>query len=413
MKVTNFEIGILRELAKEYAEVAALDIQQENMERMRDNNDLKPGRPPVLINEVPWHEMNIDGELTNRCTQPFARNMETFFRRRLLQWKHFPGTMVMENFYRINKTVHSTGYGMEVKENVAITDSSNHIISHEYIDQLSSEEDLEKLHCPTITNDKEADQRNLDLAQDILEGILPVKLKGNYIYHAPWDVIPRLRGVSTILYDMVDRPDFTHRIIEKFTEIQLSTMEQYEDLGLLEYDIEELHCTPPYSSELPAPDYDGGKIRLKDIWIRSMAQMFSSISPALHEEFDLAYSKPLFERCGLVYYGCCEPLDNKIELLKKIPNMRKLGVSPWSDIISCAEQIGEDYVYARKPNPANVAVKADPDLIRRETAETIEACLKNNCSYEFVLKDISTVSYRPENLMIWEKTVQETIDRYY
>lgn len=413
MKITSYEKNILRELAKKYAEIAALDIQQENMKRMRDNNDLKPGRPPVLIDEVPWHEMDIDGQLKNQCENSFAQEMETFFRRKLFQWKYFPGDMVVENFYPIYKSVHSTGYGIDIKENVAITDEANHIVSHEYLDQLSTEADLEKLRCPVITNDEEEDKRKLELAQEILRDILPVKLRGYYIYYAPWDVIPRLRGVSNVFYDMIDRPDFTHKIIKKFTEIELSIMEQYEELGLLDYDIPDLHCTPPYVSDLPAEDYDGGKVRLKDVWIRSMAQLFSSISPELHEEFDLAYSKPLFEKCGLVYYGCCEPLDNKIDLLKKIPNMRKIGVSPWSNIESCAEQIGGDYVFARKPNPALVAVKTDPEEVRKDISRTIEACLKNGCPYEFVLKDISTVSYRPENLIVWEQTARETLDSYY
>lgn len=380
---------------------------------MRDNNDLKLGRPPVLLDEVPWHEMDIDGQLINRCKGDFAVNMETYFRRRLFQWKYFPGDMVVENFFPINKSIHSTGYKPETKENIAITDAANNIISHQYIDQLETEADLEKLTIPHITGDKGADKRSVEMAQDILGGILPVKLRGYYLYYAPWDEIPRLRGVSNIFYDMMDRPEFTHKIIQRFTEIQLSTMEQYEEQGLLDYDLADLHCTPPYSGDLPAVDYDGGKVRLKDIWIRSMAQMFSSISPEQHEEFDLQYSRPLFEKCGLVYYGCCEPLENKMELLKRVPNMRKLGVSPWSDQEKSAEQIGGDYVYARKPNPASVAVKTDPDEIRKDIKETVEICLKYGCPYEFVLKDISTVSYRPENLIVWEQTVKEVLDSYY
>ncbi|HHZ14023.1 MAG: hypothetical protein ACOX1R_01870 [Caldicoprobacterales bacterium] len=413
MKIESYEIHILRELAKEYAEVAALDIHQESIKRMRGNNDLKPGRPPVLIDEVPWHEMDIDGQLINRCQNDFARNMETFFRKRLFQWKYFPGDMVVENFFPISKSIHSTEYMPEVKENVAITDAANNIISHQYIDQLKTEADLEKLTIPHIINDRDTDKKNVEIAQEILGDILPVKLRGYYLYYAPWDQIPRLRGVSNVFYDMMDRPEFTHKIIQRFTEIQLSIMEQYEEQGLLDYDLADLHCTPPYTSDLPAKDYDGGKVRLKDIWIRSMAQMFSSISPAQHEEFDLQYSKPLFEKCGLVYYGCCEPLDNKIDLLRKIPNMRKIGVSPWSDQEKCAEQIGGDYVFARKPNPASVAVKTDPDEIRKDIKETVEICLKYGCPYEFVLKDISTVSYRPENLIVWERTVREVLDSYY
>ena len=35
------------------------------------------------------------------------------------------------------------------------------------------------------------------------------------------------------------------------------------------------------------------------------------------------------------------------------------------------------------------------------------------CPYEFVLKDISTVSNKPQNIVNWNKVVQETIDSYY
>ena len=60
-----------------------------------------------------------------------------------------------------------------------------------------------------------------------------------------------------------------------------------------------------------------------------------------------------------------------------------------------------------KPNPASVAVKTDPDEIRKDIKETVEI-LKYGCPYEFVLKDISTVSYRPENLIVWERTVRKS-----
>jgi hypothetical protein len=39
--------------------------------------------------------------------------------------------------------------------------------------------------------------------------------------------------------------------------------------------------------------------------------------------------------------------------------------------------------------------------------------MENKCPYEFVLKDISTVGGKPQNLIDWVKTVTETIDRYY
>jgi hypothetical protein len=93
--------------------------------------------------------------------------------------------------------------------------------------------------------------------------------------------------------------------------------------------------------------------------------------------------------------------------------MRKIGVSPWANVRSSAEQMGGDYVFARKPNPANVARNFNRDVVEQEITETIEACIENKCPYEFVLKDISTVGGNPGNLIGWVRTTTEVIDRYY
>ena len=57
-----------------------------------------------------------------------------------------------------------------------------------------------------------------------------------------------------------------------------------------------------------------------------------------------------------MYYGCCEPLDRKIDIVRKLPNLRKISITPWADVKRAAEQMGSDFVMARKPNPAMVAV---------------------------------------------------------
>jgi hypothetical protein len=183
-----------------------------------------------------------------------------------------------------------------------------------------------------------------------------------------------------------------------------------EKLGLLDTDPRSVHCTPAYVSGLDAGE---GPATLKNVWFRGMAQMFGEVSPDMWEEFDLDYMKPIMAECGLTYYGCCEALDRKIPYLKKIPNMRKVGVSPWADPEICAEQLGPDYVAACKPNPAHVSGALNEEAVRAETKRTIEACLKHNCPYEFALKDISTVTYKPGNLINWVKVVMETIDGYY
>jgi len=59
----NKEKENLRELAEKYMEIAMLPEQNERRERARDINDLKPTRPTVWIDEIPWHEIDKDGNL--------------------------------------------------------------------------------------------------------------------------------------------------------------------------------------------------------------------------------------------------------------------------------------------------------------------------------------------------------------
>ena len=144
-----------------------------------------------------------------------------------------------------------------------------------------------------------------------------------------------------------------------------------------------------------------------------MSQPFGDVSPEMHDEFEITYVTEVAKRFGYTYYGCCEPLDKKIDIIKQIKNLRKIGVSPWANVTSSAEQIGGDFVFARKPNPAFVALATDPEVIRKETEETVKACIKYGCPCEFVLKDISTVSHKPENLIVWAKAVSDVLDEYY
>ena len=410
MTINTQEKEILRELAKRYAELAALPIQAERMNRARDVNDLKPRRPVVWINEIPWHEMDIDGNLALKCQNPFARELEWNLRTTLYRWEYIQADMVVEPAIVLRKQYASTEMGIEVKENTRSVDDRNNIISHSYIDQLDTMEKVEALKEPKLTAYPEKDAEALATANEIFHGILPVRLMGEHIYHAPWDRIPRYRGVMPMLEDLMDNPELMHATIRKFTDYGLSQMKQMEALGLLERDVLDVHCTPPYVSDLPVPK---GAATLKNIWFRGMAQIFTEVSPSMWREFDLDYMKPLMAECGLVYYGCCEALEQKIGMLREIPNLRKIGVSPQANAEKCAEQICGDYVYAHKPNPAHVAGNFDPDIVRAEITEIIKLCLKYKCPYEFVLKDISTVAYKPGNLIEWSKAVQKTIDEFY
>ncbi len=114
-----------------------------------------------------------------------------------------------------------------------------------------------------------------------------------------------------------------------------------------------------------------------------------------------------------MYYGCCEPLDKRIDIIEQIPNLRKIGVSPWANVNIAAEAIKNKYVLSAKPNPANVAVPIlDEENLRRELSKILEAVKRNGCSCDIVLKDISTCSKRPENIFNWERIAMEMVKSF-
>jgi hypothetical protein len=404
---------LLRELAKQTVELSAKEVNQKRIQRIRQMNGLKPVRPLVWIDELPWHEMDIDGQLALHCESDKAKEMEQYFRRVIFRWKYFQADMVVENAYYIEKAFTDSGVGIDANENTLATDKNNNIVSHHMSDQLDTDEKVDSIKMPVIEARPDIDKIKLGFAEEILEGIMPVKLRGCAVLYSPWDHISWLRGVENCFIDMTDRPEFIHKMIRKFTDAGLCKYTQMEELGLLDFDISAIHCTPPYCDDTPAKDYSGGKIGLKDVWFRGAAQLFSSASPAMQDEYDLQYMRELMDKCAVSYYGCCEPLDKFIPYLKKVPNLRKIGVSPWANVRSSAEQIGGNYVLARKPNPANVAGVFNSETVKKEITETVKYCIENKCPYEFVLKDISTVTYKPQNLIDWNNTVMSVINSFY
>ena len=67
MPIPQHDREMLRDLAKQVADIAALPVQQETLGQWRQLNQLRKTRPLVCIFQVPWHEMNLDDELTPRC----------------------------------------------------------------------------------------------------------------------------------------------------------------------------------------------------------------------------------------------------------------------------------------------------------------------------------------------------------
>jgi hypothetical protein len=398
---------ILRELAGRVAEIAALPVQTEKRRLWRLLNGLKPERPMVTIDQVCWNEMNVDGKLNLHCEDGECRNYEWSLRRTLFQWKNFPADMVVEPFIKVYKAVHNSAFGMSKKEHSLSALENNDVVSHEYENQINSIEDvMTKVKMPIVSHDKAETKRRMDFASWLFGGIMPLREEGQGEYEpylSVWDPISTWMSVAGALEGLVDDPEMMHALVKRMVDGYMIMLDQFEDQGLLSHSQSLVHCTGAFTDELPAPGFNPEKPRTKDTWMFGLAQMLSTVSPAMFEEYEINYMMPIFERFGLVYYGCCDPLDQKMKQVRKIPNLRKVSMSPWVKKEKGAEGIGKDFVFSNKPNPAFVAFNTfNEDLIKKDLVETRESCKRYGCPLEMILKDISTVHFEPQRLKKWE-----------
>jgi hypothetical protein len=164
-----------------------------------------------------------------------------------------------------------------------------------------------------------------------------------------------------------------------------------------------------YTDELPGKDFDG-HVTAMDLWGYAESQETVGVSPEMFEEFVFPYQKEIQSRFGLNSYGCCEPLHGRWHVIKNIPRLRKVTVSPWADRKMMADYLGDNYCYSWKPNPAFLAVEElDQEKIREDIRETFH--ITRDCRVEVLMQDNHTIGNNPDNIINWTRIAKEEAER--
>lgn len=416
LELSDNEFHILRELGKEYAQIANLPAQKQNIQLWKDVNSLKVGRPTIWLNEICWHEMNVDDELTVLCESEIGRRLEIDLRKAIYQWNHMAGNMVIDNVWYSPVILENSGFGVEIHADVLESDVNSTIASRHFHDIMKEESDIEQLIPPVITYNEKRTRDFYELNKRIFDGIMPVEIRGcTGFWFAPWDDIAMLKGAENLLMDLALEPEFMKKLVDRLMECYFESLRQFEKYNLLarnDINVRVGSGGYGYVEELPGTPFDPGKVNTINMWGSATPQIFSSVSPAMHEEFGVDFEKKWLDLFGLSYYGCCEPLDGKIDVLSKIENLRKISISPWANLENAAEKMRGKYVVSYKPSPACfVGNFFDRDVLKKELTENLK--ILEGCCVEIILKDISTVNYKPQNLWEWVKVAEEVVDSLY
>lgn len=403
--------GVIRDLIKRYLEIANQPVQNERRELWRQHNSLKPTRPPVLVMIGFWNawvrEYMPDSSL--RCLDPFFQQHERMLKLKLFQTT-FGDDTISEPWIgggAVHVLPPAGRWGVEQTHVSPGVDGGAYAMDP----PLKELSDINKLLKPRHLIDEKQTAANLERLRDAVGDLIEIDAGRGHCYgHFGGDIstdLIQLRGMEQVMIDMYENPEWLHKLLAFMRDGILAVQDQAEAAGDLS-----LSChgnqAMPYCEELEDPRPNSGPRWRKQLWAFMAAQEFTLVSPEFHEEFLLRYQLPIIAKYGLSAYGCCEDLTKKIDMLRQIPNLRRIAVTPTADIKRCAEQIGGDYVVSWRPNPTDMVCAAfDERRIRRIIREGLAACRSNNCIVDISLKDVETVQGEPARLARWVQIVRE------
>ncbi|MCL2741848.1 MAG: hypothetical protein FWE70_07040 [Oscillospiraceae bacterium] len=385
----------VRDLAKRVHEVAASDGAEAVRERWRRHNSMESREPLVRVFAFAAAEVPEVSELT--CSDPELREMERSLRTSLYRAGlgddsvRNPWFPVRAAFSRPER------YDARWGPKISVVRPETERGAFAFDPPLRGGDDLSLLVRPRHVIDEARTAERLERAQDALGGALPA-VADRTPFYSGWlsDVSTEmafLLGLERMMLMMADDPGYVHALAAFLRDSAMGVYDEAEAAGDFS-SAEQLNQAEPYSRELPDPTPDPSGNRLSLMWGYCAAQETAAISPAMWEEFILAYQKPIYERFGLLSYGCCEDLTRRIgPLSEALPNLRRIAVTPWADFRSCSEQIGDRYVLSWRPSPTDMVARGcDPAFARKAIREAFKVASANGNYLDVILKDVETVS---------------------
>jgi len=409
------DIDILRRLGEKRVKLAG---SPENLERKRlwyKLDEGNPERPMVLIHPEENKDVNDPLNAMVECEDGFLRSIESALRRDVYHFEELKDDHVIEPYVNLRWNVSSTGYGVDVVRHSANEEGISGSQSWDApIKDLDKDFGLLKHRIFSV--DRDATLKNKEALETVFKDILPVRIHGKYGNGARLTAHAiELVGLENLMLFMYDNPEGLHRLMGFLRDDLLNYVNWLEDEGLYSLN----NGNDPigsgslgYTKALPCPDWKtGNKVRMIDQWYFSDSQETVGVSAEMLSEFVLPYVKTLTDKFGKVYYGCCEPLHDRINMImEKIPNISRVSVSPWANEEIMARELDKRAVYSRKPNPSLISAEEfNEDLIRKDLRNTLSVA--KNCNVEIIMKDIHTLRNHPERAARWVEMAFEEINK--
>ncbi len=407
------DLDILRRLAARKAQIAADPVNRERRDRWYQFDTPTATRPMVLL-ETGGVLNEVLPDTVLQCEDPLARGIEYGLRIEINQFEQVKDDSVVDDAWHLNWQVRQSGYGVETVHHRA--DNDGRLGAKRWDPPIRDmDRDLDKLKHQSFTVDREGTLATKARLEAIFKDILPVDMRGGYWWTLGMTIVAiDLIGLDKLMLDMYDNPAGLHRLMQFLCDDHLAFARWLEKEGLLFLNNGNDYIgsgSRGFTRRLPQADWTPTQpVRLKDLWVLLESQETVGVGPDLFEEFIFPYQFRIAKEFGLCYYGCCEPVNNRIHVLKRLPNLARIAVSPWADEAVMAEACGKEIVYSRKPNPSQISTAVfDEEAIRKDLRHTLEAA--RGCRIELIMKDVHTVNREPARAARWVALARDEIRR--
>jgi len=408
------ETDHLRDLAKKVKELSLSAKNVDVISRIKNINSLKRAKPTIVL-FPPMQAVNEYMKDENLIVEDeLFRGIEFGLKWKLCKASKLPDdtpvTDIIYTRFDLKVTNWMDGYKM--------VRMGHNLESSSFEPCILKYEDIKKIRQPELIVDWEKTNERFNRINEIFGDILTVVKGVPFTSTCGWgesmiDQFVEMRGLEQTYYDLVDAPEFVHEVMNFMTEAKLKLLEQYKEQNLLVLNNGENilgSSSFGFCDELPGDNFDPLRISEKNLWVFAQAQEFAHVSPEMLEEFVLPYQSKIVNKFGLSVYGCCEPIENKIDVIEKhIKNLRMISISPYTKHEKAAEKCKGKYVYAWKPQPAYITY-FDEEMIEKEIRGTMD--IIKDCCVSILLEDVYTYGNQVTRFNKWLDIARKVIDEY-
>lgn len=417
-QISKNERKYLRELAKKYIEYANLPIMNERKKLWYAHNNCKAERPVIVYETFPFEREILPA---SQCISEDAKIIEHQLLRAIANYEQINDDKVVSPYYTVDWHIEFLRYGIETKKIFA---KDNLGLNTGYRDEhliTDIMKDLPNLKPSVYSVNREFTMKRMNMVEEIIGDILPVVIKNTSLQ---WEACVSIRAVElmgseAMMTSMIENPDEIKKLFRYLTDDIQSYISWQESEKLLTLNNENDYVgsgSYGFTNELPTERYlETGNVTTKDLWVNLNSQESVGISPKMYGEFIFPYIMEIAKRFGLVYHGCCEPVESIwADYISKIPSLRKVSISPW-----CNEQFmgdalkGSNVIYSRKPHPVLLGV--DKDLNEEAFTNSIQTTLKcaSGCTLEFIFRDLYTLAGNIKKVGQATDIIKQQIDKMW